>query len=70
MRAAVATCRNADERYEACQRMATVIVETIKEKGGCLPQDLIEKGFMPQETLDHWHMAQAMAGVELKLTGS
>lgn len=64
------TNENPDSKFFVCHRMAMVIAQTIKEKGECLPQDLLEKGFTHEETLDRWHMASAMADIELKLMNS
>jgi hypothetical protein len=50
--------------------MANAIVEIKKEKGGCLPQDLHEKEFTPTEVAERWHMANAMADIEMKLMDS
>jgi hypothetical protein len=61
---------NPHNKFAPYQRMATAIVEVTKEKGGCLPQDLLEKGFTKEETIDRWHMAHAMAEIELKLMNS
>lgn len=48
-------------------RMAGAIIEITREKGGCLPQDLNERGFTPTEVVKHWHMAQSLATVEINL---
>ena len=58
---------DSDKRYEPAGRMASVIIEVTKEKGGCLPQDLNERGFTPDEVARHWHMAKSISAVELKL---
>ena len=57
----------ADKTHEPAGRMAAVIVEVTQEKGGCMPQDLNERGFTPEEVATHWHMAKSLAAVELKL---
>ncbi len=56
-----------ENKYAPYERMATAIVDLTKKNGGCLPQDLLEHGFTKQETLDLWHMAEAMAQIELRL---
>jgi hypothetical protein len=56
-----------DQRYEPAGRMAVVIIEITEEKGGCLPQDLNERRFSPDEVAQHWHMAKSLAEVELNL---
>lgn len=39
-----------EKRLQPYERMATAIVEIIKEKGACLPQDLNAKGFTPRKS--------------------
>ena len=56
-----------DKKFEPAGRMAAAIIEITHEKGGCLPQDLNEKGFTPAEVAQNWHMAQSLAAVEMKL---
>jgi hypothetical protein len=56
-----------DKKFELVARMATAIVQIIRANGGCLPQDLNEKGFTPDEVVEHWHMAQSLAAVEINL---
>jgi hypothetical protein len=58
---------NPDQTFTPYQPMIDAIIDCIRENGGCLPQDLLERGFSKQETLDRWHMAYALASVELKL---
>jgi hypothetical protein len=50
--------------------MATAIVELYREKGGCLPQDLVGKGFTNEEIDRHWALARAFAQVELNIMDS
>jgi hypothetical protein len=50
-------------------RMAAAIIDITMERGDCLPQDLNIKGFSPNEISEHWHMAESLAAVELKLMG-
>lgn len=59
-----------EKRFAVHQRMAAAIVDVTKEKGGCLPQDLLERGFTKEETIEQWHMANAMAVIELKIMNS
>jgi hypothetical protein len=69
--ASVDPCRGSDHgRIPDAERMAAVIVEIIKEKGGCLPQDLAARGFTPDEIDRHWPMAKALAYVELNIMDS
>ena len=56
-----------DKRFAPAGRMATAIMEITQEQGGCLPQDLNEKGFAPDEVAKYWHMAKSLAEVEIKL---
>jgi hypothetical protein len=46
--------------------MATAIVDTIREKGGCLPQDLNARGFTPREVADLWPVARALAALMME----
>lgn len=48
-----------------CERMATVIVEILKEHGECRRNDLRRYGFTDEEIERHWRMAYALAKVEL-----
>lgn len=41
-----------------------------RETGGCLPHDLIARGFTHDEIDRHWPMAKALALVELKIMDS
>lgn len=59
---------NPEGRFAFAGRMATAIVEIMREKGGCLPHDLAAKGFTYEEIDRHWPMAKALAAVELKMT--
>ena len=56
-----------DKRFAPAGRMAAAIIEITNEKGGCLPQDLNEKGFTPAEVTEHWHLAKSLAAVEINL---
>jgi hypothetical protein len=58
------------ERISDAERMAAVIVEIIKQQGGCLPQDLAARGFTPAEIDRHWPMAKGLAYVELNISDS
>jgi len=59
-----------DRKFELAARMAVIIVQIIQINGGCLPQDLNEKGFTPDEVIEHWHMAQSLAAVEINLAAN
>ncbi len=56
-----------EAKFGPAERMATAIAEIYRKQGGCLPQDLIAKGFTPEEIDRHWAMAKALALVELKI---
>jgi hypothetical protein len=60
---------DADKTFAPAGRMASAIIAITQEKGGCLPQDLNERGFTPDEVAKHWHMAKALAAVEIRLMG-
>jgi hypothetical protein len=55
-----------NKKYEPAGRMATVIIQIIQKSGSCSPQDLTAFGFTEQETIDLWHIANAMADIEIK----
>jgi hypothetical protein len=56
-----------DKKFAPHLRMANVIIDVTKKRGDCLPKDLLPLGFSQEETTEHWHLAQAMANVELRL---
>ena len=56
-----------DSKFAPYQRMANVIIHLTQKNGDCFPQDLLPLGFTKQETVALWHMANAMADVELRL---
>ena len=55
-------------RFEPAGRMASAIIEITRDTGGCLPQDLNEKGFTPEEVIDHWPLAKCLATLEMQQT--
>jgi hypothetical protein len=57
-----------DERFAMAERMAKAIAGLYRDQGGCLPQDLLAKGFTHEEIDRHWAMAKALAQVEMKMT--
>jgi hypothetical protein len=57
-------------KFGPAERMATAIVEIYREQGGCLPQDLLTKGFLNDEIVRHWAMANALAKIELNIMDS
>ncbi|MDD3183473.1 MAG: hypothetical protein PHD48_11825 [Alphaproteobacteria bacterium] len=58
-----------DCKYLSHQRMANAIIHLTRKNGDCCPLDLLKVGFSEQETDERWHMAHAMAAVELRLMG-
>jgi hypothetical protein len=58
----------AETALELAGRMADAIAEIMKAQGGCLPHDLIIKGFTLEEIDRHWTMARALAAVKLNIT--
>ena len=58
---------DANKTYEPAGRMAEAIIAHTQIHGRCLPQDLNAYGFSPDHIATHWHLAQALAAVELKL---
>jgi hypothetical protein len=56
-----------DEKYAPYQRMANVIIKLTRKHGDCLPQDLLPFGFSKADLDERWHLAHAMANVELRL---
>jgi len=59
-----------DKRFAPAGRMATAIIEIMRENGDCLPQDLNAKGFTPEEVATHWHLAKCLMAIELRLMGA
>ena len=56
-----------DNKFAPYLRMANVIIELTRKHGDCLPQDLLPFGYSKEETDERWHLAHAMATVELRL---
>lgn len=59
-----------DKKFAPYQRMANIIIHLTLWHGGCQQEDLLPLGFSEEETKDRWHMAHAMAAIELKLMKS
>ena len=55
---------------DTAERMTDAIVEIYKDIGGCLPQDLQNKGFTPTQIEQHWALANALARVQLNMRDS
>jgi hypothetical protein len=53
--------------FAAAMRMAKAIAEIKKRNGNCLPQDLNEVGFTPEEVIEHWEKARSLMDVANKL---
>ncbi len=58
---------NPENKFAPYQRMANAIIDLTNKNGECLPQDLLPFGYSKEEIDERWHMAKAMANVELKL---
>jgi hypothetical protein len=59
-----------EEKGALVDRMAESIVGIMRERHDCAPQDLLAKGFLPEEVERHWAMARALAQVELNIMDS
>ncbi len=55
------------KKFAPAGRMAAAIIRATYERGDCLSHDLHKLGFTASEISQHWHMANALAAVELKL---
>ena len=60
-------CDDPDNKFAPYQHMANAIIEVTHKHGDCVAQDLWALGFTRDETRNCWHMAHAMATVELTL---
>ncbi len=56
-----------DRKFEPAGRLATAIIDLLQEEKDCRPTDLKAIGFEPDEVDAYWHMARALAFVELRL---
>lgn len=54
-------------KYSAHKRLANGILHVTRQIGACTEQDLLPLGFRQDEISESWHMARAMADVELRL---
>ena len=61
----VSTDPGSEKKFDAADRMGAAIAQLMRENDGCLPQDLLAKGFTPDEITRYWPMAKALAQVEL-----
>jgi hypothetical protein len=50
-------------KFSTAGRMAATIEAIRAKNGGCMPQDLNAKGFMPQEVVDHWDAAHFLIAI-------
>jgi len=58
-----------NKKFAPAGLMATAILDITQEQGGCLPQDLHEKGFKPEDIVRHWPMAQSIAFIDINYMG-
>ncbi|MDD4600963.1 MAG: hypothetical protein PHQ46_07890 [Negativicutes bacterium] len=56
-----------DEKFVLSWRMASAIIGITMKQGKCGSKDLLSLGFSNDEIGERWHMAHAMASVELHL---
>lgn len=54
-------------KYAVYKRLANGILHVTRQTGACTEQDLLPLGFRKEEISERWHMARAMADVELRL---
>lgn len=59
-----------ESHFAVAERMANAIADSYRETGGCLPHDLIARGFTHAEIDQHWAMAKALAHVEMNIMDS
>ncbi len=50
-------------RFAPHERMVSAIAAITRKNGGCLAQDLNAIGFSPEEVVEHWHVAKALAAL-------
>ena len=55
-----------EKQFAPCERMANAMVEIIRKKGGCLPQDLNARGFSPKEVADLWDMSKTLVALMME----
>jgi len=65
----IACIKGSLDVFENKERMATAIVELIRENSKFVPADLLDKGFTYAEIEHCWEMAYALAKVELGFMG-
>jgi transcriptional regulator with XRE-family HTH domain len=58
------------DKVSVAERMATAVTKIMREQGGCLPKNLLTKGFTDEEIDRHWAMANALAKIELNIMDS
>ncbi|MDD3289220.1 MAG: hypothetical protein PHX43_09525 [Alphaproteobacteria bacterium] len=56
-----------DKKFAPAGRLASAIIKITQETGACQQQDLEKLGFTPAEISKHWHIAQSLAAVEMRL---
>lgn len=57
-----------DKKFALAGHMASAIIEAIQKKGQCLPQDLSANDFTSDQIAQNWHLASALASVEISLS--
>lgn len=58
-----------DRKFEPAGRLAAAIIELHKTQSPCTPDDLRSHGFRDKQLANNWHLAMAIARIELKLSG-
>ncbi|MDD4616152.1 MAG: hypothetical protein PHW76_03425 [Alphaproteobacteria bacterium] len=50
-------------KFEVAGRLAEAIIELRRKDGGCMPQDLNERGFTPSEVAENWDAAHFLIAI-------
>ncbi|MDD4616006.1 MAG: hypothetical protein PHW76_02670 [Alphaproteobacteria bacterium] len=50
-------------KFEVADRLAKAIIELRRKDGGCMPQDLNEKGFTVSEVVENWDAAHFLIAI-------
>lgn len=56
-----------DKKFEPAGCLASAIVSLLQQKRQCRPSELVAIGFAAEEVDAYWHMAHALALVEIHL---
>ncbi|MDD3183376.1 MAG: hypothetical protein PHD48_11325 [Alphaproteobacteria bacterium] len=54
-----------DAGFASCQKMAVAIAATMKSKGKCKPEDLLDRRFSHEEIKRCWDVAHCFARFDL-----